>query len=214
MTVAPNVRVEAESETTGATPVPLSEITCGLFEALSVNVKVALAAPIAEGVKVTETAQVALAARLAPAQVSEATANSEAFAPPRTTLEMVSAILPVLVTVRVWAELAVPTNWLPKLRLDADAEKTAAVPAPLRETLWGLLAESAVTWSEPATVPMAEGVKVTPMEQLALAASVAPQVVLETAKALRLVETLMLPSVPVPVLVRVTVCAALVVPTF
>ena len=49
-----------------ATAVPLSDTACGLAAALSVNVMAPVGVPAAVGVKVTETVQLALAARLVP----------------------------------------------------------------------------------------------------------------------------------------------------
>ena len=49
---------------TGTTPVPLNEIVCGLFEALSVTVNVPLLAPVAEGVNVTEIVQLVWPAKV------------------------------------------------------------------------------------------------------------------------------------------------------
>jgi hypothetical protein len=47
-------------------PVPLSGTLCGLPEALSVTLRVALCAPACVGLKVTDTAQFAPVARLVP----------------------------------------------------------------------------------------------------------------------------------------------------
>ena len=72
-----------------------------------------------------------------------------------------------------------------------------------------------VTTKVPVRVPAADGVKVTLVVQLAPAARVAPQVVAPFVKLVALVPPiamLVMFSVAPPVLVRVTVCAALVVP--
>jgi hypothetical protein len=179
ITVAPNVTDAEDRVASGAVPLPLRDTVCGLPEALSVKVSVAEAAPVTVGLKVRPTTQVALGATLAPLQVLVATANSEAFAPPNTTVEILSAMLPPLVTVSVIGALVVPISWLLKLTLAGDAENVAAVPVPLKEAVCGLFAESALTWSVPAALPMAVGEKVMLMEQLAPAASEVPQVVLE-----------------------------------
>jgi len=51
---------------TGAVPVPVSEIVCGLLEALSVMVNVPLRVPPPVGVNVTLIVQLELAATLEP----------------------------------------------------------------------------------------------------------------------------------------------------
>jgi hypothetical protein len=71
----------------------------------------------------------------------------------------------------------VPTNWLPKGR--AVAERLMAgpkgVPVPLRLMDCGLSPELSLMTREPARVPVWVGVKVTLIEQDALAARVAGQ---------------------------------------
>ena len=64
----PKFSVLAESVTGElvAPPVPLRLTVCGLFAALSVKVRVPVAAPVAVGVNVTPTVQLAPAAMLAP----------------------------------------------------------------------------------------------------------------------------------------------------
>src|SRR3982074_1099636 len=67
----------------------------------------------------------------------------------------------------------------------------------------------------PVRLPVALGLKVTPMVQLAPATRLLPQVLLLTRKS-PLAAMLVIPSASVasPVLVKVTVCGAPVVPTF
>jgi hypothetical protein len=74
----PKLNVVAES-VTGALPVPVRFTVCGLFPALSVNVRVPVAAPTTAGVNVTPTVQVAPAATLVP-HVLLAMAKGEAVA--------------------------------------------------------------------------------------------------------------------------------------
>jgi hypothetical protein len=96
----PNVRLGTETPATGAaaTPVPVRLTVCGLLEALSVKFSEALRLPVAEGVKVTLTAQVALRITVAPEQVSSLLAKSLAFVPPIVTVEKIRAVVPLLVT--------------------------------------------------------------------------------------------------------------------
>jgi hypothetical protein len=105
---APKLRDVAERLT--AIPVPLRLTICGLFKALSVIVRLAALVPLAVGVKVTLTAQVALGITVAPVQVSALLAKSLAFAPPIVAVEMVKFAVPLLVTVTPWPALAVPTS--------------------------------------------------------------------------------------------------------
>ncbi len=88
---------------------------------------------------------------------------------------------------------------------------------PERPTLCGLPEALSATERLAVRVPVAEGVKVPEMVQLAPAASVLGLTgqVLVCAKSAALVPVRLMPvieSAAVPVLVRVTVCAALVVP--
>src|SRR3982074_2656123 len=67
----------------------------------------------------------------------------------------------------------------------------------------------------PVRLPVALGLKVTPMVQLAPAARLLPQVLLLTRKSpLEVMLVMPSASVAAPVLLKVTVCGALVVPTF
>ena len=101
------LKLEPESETAGAIPVPERLTVCGLLEALSVKLSEALRLPVADGVNVTLTVQVLVGVTVAPVQVSALLAKSLAFVPPIVTVEMVRLAVPVLVTVSVWAALVV-----------------------------------------------------------------------------------------------------------
>ena len=83
-------------------PLPLSATVCGLLLALSARFSVAVRLPVAEGVNVTETVQLAPTARVEglSGQVL-VRAKSPAFAPVTPTLLIASAAVPVLVTVTV-----------------------------------------------------------------------------------------------------------------
>jgi hypothetical protein len=86
------------------------------------------------------------------------------------------------------------------------------VPVPLRLAVCGLPAASSLTLSVPLRVPVAVGLKVTVIGQLAPAASVLGQVLVWAKSPLAVIDVIV--SGPVPVLLSVTVCGALVVPTF
>src|SRR5713226_6167408 len=94
-------------------------------------------------------------------------------------LVMLSAALPVLVSVTVCAALAVFNCWLAKVRLGAERLTTgaeAAAPVPVRLMLCGLPVALSAIVRAPVRVPVAVGVKVTMIVQFALAAREAPQV--------------------------------------
>ena len=92
----------------GATPVPDSAAVCGLPAALSLTVIDADRDPLIPGVKVMLMVHVAEAARL-PGQLLVCS-KSEAFVPVTLMLEMVSATLPELVTVKLCGALVLRTN--------------------------------------------------------------------------------------------------------
>jgi hypothetical protein len=113
-TTVPKFRVLAERVTGELVlpPVPLRLTVCEPLRALSLNVRLPVAAPVAVGVKVTPTAQLAPAARLVP-QVLPAIAK----APLVPMLENASDMLCWFVSVTVFAELVVPIATVPKLKL-------------------------------------------------------------------------------------------------
>ena len=101
---------------------------------------------------------------------------------------------------------------MPKARVVGAKLAAGAIPVPERVTVWGLPVASSVTVIVPGWLPVAVGVKVTLMEQLAAAAREAGQVLVSEYGALATM--LVMFSAAVPELVRVTDCAALVVFTF
>jgi hypothetical protein len=104
------VTLGMESETMGAIPVPARPTACGLPVALSVKINEPLRLPIADGVKVTLTAQVLFGVTVAPVQVSALLVKSPAFVPPRAAVAVVRFPVPVLVTVTLCAALVVLTS--------------------------------------------------------------------------------------------------------
>ena len=90
-------------------------------------------------------------------------------------LERLRAALPLLVRVAVSAALVVPTDWLPKERLAGERLTAAAVPVPERPSVWGLPEALSAILTEAVRLPVAVGVKVTPIVQLAPAATELPQ---------------------------------------
>lgn len=95
------------SASIGLPPVPVSVTLCGLLVAPSVRVSVPVRPPLAVGVKVTLTVQLALALRDVP-QVLDS-----AKSPLVCTRVMPAGSGPGLVTVTICAVLVVPTAWFP-----------------------------------------------------------------------------------------------------
>ena len=152
--------------------------------------------PIAAGVKVTLRVQLAPAARLAlHVFVSEKS--------PLTVMPvMLRAALPLLQSVTVCALLHVPTACAGKVKEAGERLTTGAVPVPVRLTVWVAgLALSAMV-KEPLREPLTVGVKVTLRVQLALAARLAPQVLVWEKSPLTVM--LVMLRVALPVLLRVT----------
>jgi hypothetical protein len=120
--------------------------------------------------------QFAPAATLAPQLL--VCAKSLALVPESAMLVTLKDVLPEFVRVTVWAVPVVPTDWLPKARLVEERLTTAValVPVPERVTVWGLPPTLSVMDSEAVRLPLAAGRNVTLTEQLALAASELPQV--------------------------------------
>jgi len=122
-----NVKVAGENPTAGAfaaAPVPVSGTSCGLPAALSVMRMFALRAPVAVGVNVTLIAQFALVA--SEAGQAFACAKSPAFVPLTVMPEIVSAALPVLVSVIVCAALVVLSVCDANVKLAGDRPATGA----------------------------------------------------------------------------------------
>lgn len=125
---------------------------------------------------------------------------------------MLSNVVPVFLSVTDFAALVVFTMWLPKDNVVADKLTAAAVPVPDRATVCGLPVALSVTVIVPGWLPVAVGVNITVMEQLAPAATEVPQVLVWVYGALAAI--LVMLSAAVPELVSVMACAALVVFTF
>jgi len=123
---------------------------------------------------------------------------------------MVAGAVPLLVMTRVCEEL-VPAVTLPNESEEEAACRVAADPVPLRDTSCGLEAALSVRVIAPLRVPVAVGVKVTEMVQEALTARLEPQrLVWAKSPEAAIAE---IASAAVPLLVRVMVWAALVVPS-
>jgi hypothetical protein len=141
-----------------------------------VKVTVPLAAPVDVGVNVTPTVQLAPPATLVPQVLLEI-----AKAPLIPTLVIERDELWRLVSVTVTAALVVPTVTVPRFSALADSVtgELEVLPVPLRLTVCGLFPALSVKVNVPVAAPVAVGVNVTPTLQLAPAATLVPQVLLE-----------------------------------
>jgi len=198
---------------TGFAPVPAKLTVCGLSRTLSAIVRAALLLPSAAGVKVTWMAQLAPTPSVDP-QVC-AWVKSPLFSPVMAMLVRVSGTLPVLVKVTVCAELLLPGIWSGKVSDEGDNSTPTPIPVPLKVTVCGLWGAMSVKLNEALRLPVADGVNVTLTEHVPLGITVAPvQVSALLAKSLEfvpLIPTVKMVRLAVPVLVTVTLCAALLV---
>jgi hypothetical protein len=165
------------------------------------------------GVAVTVTVQLAPAPRVEPhAFVS---ANHAAW-PPVMVTEVIDIVpVPVFETVTLCGELVLFCATVPKFRELTESVNTGSVPAPVRDTATGppraLVLNVRVLKRAPATV--GSNFRVT--AQLALTASVAPQVFAVIRKSTPSVcVMLLMVMVALPLFCRVTFWEALVIPTF
>jgi hypothetical protein len=197
-----------------ATPAPVRPTICGLSDASSTIVKAPVNDPVLAGSKVIDIEQ------LAPtANVAGETGQSFVWAKLETLvamLDIVSAAVPLLVKVMVLAGLVELIVCEPKSKLVADTATAEpppppVTPVPLKVTAWGLSGALSKIESVPDSVPVVVGVKLTLIVQSVLVARLDPQSLVS----LKLVLTVMavMFSDVLPVLVSVTGCDALVVPT-
>jgi hypothetical protein len=190
---------------------------------LSLKTTLAERVPAAAGVKVTVRPQDAPAASVEgpTGHVFAVMAKSEAFVPVTATLEIVTAVFPVLCTVKLRA-LELPVVTVGKVRLEGLklSVSTGTWPVPVRPMDWGLPAALSVIEMEALRTPPAVGENVAETVQAALAASVAGltgHVLADMAKSPAFAPAsakLVILTALLPVLVTVTLCAALVVPVF
>jgi hypothetical protein len=127
--------------------------------ALSATSSAATRAPVADGVNVTLTVQLAFAAKAA-GQVVADSAKSPASAPVNVTPDIVSVVLRLFLTVTFFAALVVPTFWGAKVRLDGVTD-TGTTPVPVKVTDCGLLFALSEIVSAAVFAPGVTGSKVT-----------------------------------------------------
>src|SRR5437870_168925 len=125
---------------------------------------------------------------------------------------MLKEVVPTLVRVTFFAPLIVPMACVENVKL--TGESLAVVPIPLSVTFCGLPAALSLMLTAAVRVPLAVGLKVTLIPQLAPAANELPQVwVCAKFPALvPVIAMLLMVKIAVPVFLSVTVLAVLVVP--
>jgi hypothetical protein len=198
-------------------PVPDNATVCGLLLAASVNDSVALRAPVAVGLNATIAAQLAEAARLAP-QVLLVMEKSPASAPVMATLLMAIAAVPPLLKVAVCDALLEPTIVLAKVRPDGVAVTPPAglTPSPVSAIVCGLLLAVSLKSRVAERSPVVVGANRMLAVQLADAARLVPQVLLNISKSPGFVPAsvmLLMVSAVVLLLVSVTTFCAPLLPT-
>ena len=214
--------------TFAAVPMPVRATVCGLPEASSAMLTLALLAPVAVGPKLTPKLQLEPAFKeLAPnAQavpvVGAPRLKSPGFVPVRVMPVMLSGAVPLLVIITFVTALCVLTTCVPKGTLVGARVTAEAVPVPVSGTVCGLAGASSATLMFADLAPVAVGLKVTPTAQLELTVSelapnaqAVPVVGAPRVKSPVFVPVRVMPvmfSVAVPLFVIVTLVVALVVP--
>jgi hypothetical protein len=213
----------AGSVTTGAVPVvpvPVSPTLCGLFAALSAKFSEALSVVVVDGLNVSVTVQLAPALTGDPVEhVIDTIVKSDALVPEIPGLLLkISDAPPVFISVTVSGPLVAPCGTDPNDSL-AGRLTTGTVPVPVNGTLCVLGVALSAKFSEAPSAPAVVGLNVSMTVQDPPAATgVAGAHVLEViakspAFAPETDGVLVNVSDAPPVFIRVTVIAALVVPS-
>jgi len=202
----PKSRLAGEGLTTGITAVPVRVTDC--VPTLSVMVREPLEVPCAVGTNVTVNVQEAPTARYA-GVVGQVLvwAKGELMEMP----SIWSAALPLLVSVTVCPEPVAP--WVPKLR--TLVERLTSGVSPVKPTVCGVPGALSAMLSAASCVPVALGVKVMLMAQLAPAPSEAGQVLVEIANSEAFTPkmlALVILKAALPVFAKTMVWAAVAVP--
>jgi len=119
----------------------------------------------------------------------------------------------LFVNVALWALLVVPTAWLANCKVVGDKETLRIpgfTPVPLRLAVCGLELALSITVKVPVRVPCRDGLNVTLITQLTFAANEVGQ---RLAVKSQVAVTLAMVKGRVCLFIRLTVLAALVVPT-
>ena len=174
-------------------PVPARLTVCGLLAASSLKVSVPVTVPFLVGEKVTPTVQVAPGAILVPQVLLDI-----AKCVVTTMLEKVSETFWSLVRITVLGKLVLRKTTLPKFKVLVESVTGLPLPVPVRLTTWGLPEALSVKVREPVKVPTAVGENSTPTLQLAPAARLVPQLLLEIVKPAPLIAMLEIVTDTVP----------------
>ena len=209
----PNARLVADSVTAGPSPVPLSAIACGEPPALSTIVMAAVRAPPVSGLKWPWMLQFAPAAKLVPQEF--ANVKDEAFAPVMVMLAIDSAWLPLLVIVMYCDAVTDPTATLPNATLVVDSVTAGPSPVPVSAMLCGDPEALSVIEMAAVSDPPAVGSKSPVIVQVPPAATLVPHVFVNANEVAFAPVTpmLVIDNATPPVLVSVTDCVAVAVPT-
>src|SRR5271167_2073319 len=121
--------------------------------------------PLAVGLKVTVTLQLAIGARLVPqcGSLWKSLQFVPVVAKPKGSRKL-AATLPILVSVTVCGLLVAPTATLPKLNKAGDSDKMmlpVPLPVPVSGSLWGLPEALSQMVTAPDSVPGEVGVNLT-----------------------------------------------------
>lgn len=138
-------------------------------------------------------------------------AKSPAFVPVKVMLLIVRLAFPVLVNVTDWEVLVELTFWLPKFKLEVERLTTPESPVPDKETDCGLPGPLSAILIAAERLPMAVGVKVTLIVQLAPAPTELPQVLVweKSPLLVPVTLTLVMLRLALPLLVRTMFWAVL-----
>lgn len=177
----PNVQLGFENATVEgavelpADPVPPTGTDCGLPEALSVNVRLAVLNPVPVGLKLKLTLQVAFAP--SDKQLFAVILKSAGLAPVNETFENVTVDVPPLVTDIFPAPLASPIGWEPNVQLAFENVRVdpgvglPGDPVPCTGIDWGLPEAVSVKVRFACRTPLAVGMKLKVTVQAAAGAS-------------------------------------------
>jgi hypothetical protein len=140
--------------------------------------------------------------------------GSIAKSPPADNAEMLRELPPVLVSVTDCGPDVIPTTVLLKVRLEGPSDTPGAVPVPVRVIVCAPPLALSEIVTAPVRVPVAAGVNVTTIEQVAEAATgvEVEQVILPASAKSPLADRAKIWSALPPVLVKVTDWAVAVVP--
>jgi hypothetical protein len=201
--------LDPRNATVKSNPIPFSATVAAAGSALLLTVRFPVCAPAAVGANSTLAVQLNPGPRLA-AQVSFTRRNPAGAVSVRS---VSASARPVLVTVTVVALLVCPAPVTGKLIVaGVTCTAAASAPAPLSVTLAWLPIAGEATFNVPVAAPVAAGANTTPTEHDAPPPRLVPQVFAVSANPALAVSASCV-AASLLVLLMVTVCAALELPT-